>query len=58
MMTLEDQKPYELSSSSLHEEHSNVAANYNSKADACELSVSIYLSMLRTKRNLVRGGFD
>ena len=28
------------------------------KLNACELSVSIYLSMLRTKRNLVRGDFD
>ena len=30
----------------------------NNKGDSCELSVSIYLSMLRTKRNQVRGDFD
>ena len=36
----------------------NFAANKNNKGDACELFVSIYLSMLRTKRNLVRGDFD
>ena len=29
----------------------------NNKADVCELSVLIYLSMLRTKWNLVRGDF-
>ena len=41
-------------------EHSNFAANYNNKADASDqlcVSILIYVSIPRTKANLVRGEF-